>query len=46
VANYKVALTAQEADLTVDLGNVANGIYMVQVSNEQSLATYKVLINK
>jgi hypothetical protein len=46
VANYKVALSAQEADLTVDLGNVANGIYMVQVSNEQSLATYKVLINK
>lgn len=46
VANYKVALSAQEADLMVDLGNVANGIYMVQVSNEQSLATYKVLINK
>ena len=46
VATYKVALSAQEADLMVDLGNVANGIYMVQVSNEQSLATYKVLINK
>lgn len=46
IANYKVALSAEENDFSVDLSAYANGIYMVQVSNDQSVATYKVLVNK
>jgi len=46
IANYKVALSAEENDLSIDLSAYANGIYMVQVSNDQSVATYKVLVNK
>jgi hypothetical protein len=46
IANYKIALSAEENDLSIDLSAYANGIYMVQVSNDQSVATYKVLVNK
>jgi hypothetical protein len=46
ITNYKVALSAEENDLSIDLSAYANGIYMVQVSNDQSVATYKVLVNK
>jgi hypothetical protein len=46
IANYKVALSAEENDFSVDLSAYANGIYMVQVSNDQSVTTYKVLVNK